>query len=454
VPAAKSILYHLLRNRQLARAAPVSSQCVSAAPLRSLWAMGLSTGTPPHCRRLGNLARSLRLPRSLGSAAEAEAEPEPTIFINPRWVEVEAEFSQTSHAGVISTSDVAAARAEVSAWTGYNPTPLIDLPQLAQRLGVSSLRCKHEGHRFDPVGSFKPTGVVYALARILLAEVGQPAPIPGSSAADQLLAGDYSEQLAGVTVCAATSGNHGRALAFGARLFGCRCKIYMGTGVSASRQAAIESLGATVERVPGSYDDVVAKSEADAAQHKYYVISNVAYPNVDVPNLIMHGYALAGDEIATQLTQSGDPPPTHVFVCGGGGRFGAGVAAALWQRYGAARPKCVIVEPLASAALQASAKAGSPTTVKPGSSVMDGLVVESASTIGYPVLHDAAFAFLAVPDDAARDAMRMLAEPESEQSLVVGETGIAGWAGFISTLSKPNARACLRVHRASSNPGR
>ena len=417
--------------------------------------MDPSTGTSPHRQRLENLARSLRPLRYLGSAAEAEpSESEPTVFVNPRWAEAEAEFSQTSHAGVISASDVAAAREEVSAWTGYNPTPLIDLPQLAQRLGVNTLRCKHEGHRFEPVGSFKPTGVVYALARILLAEVGQPAPIPGSSAADQLLAGDYGEQLAGVTVCAATSGNHGRALAFGARLFGCRCKIYMGTGVSASRQAAIESLGAAVERVPGSYDDVVARSEADAAQHKYYVISNVAYPNVDVPNLIMHGYALAGDEIATQLTQSGDPPPTHVFVCGGGGRFGAGVAAALWQRYGAARPKCVIVEPLASAALQASAKAGTPTAVEPGSSVMDGLVVESASTIGYPVLHDAAFAFLAVPDDAARDAMRMLAEPETEQSLVVGETGIAGWAGFISTLSKPNARACLRVHRASSNPGR
>lgn len=394
--------------------------------------MALSRGTTPGYRqRLDRLTVALR-PGLLGSPAVAP--PEPTIYINPRWAEAEAEFSLSSHAGVISASDVAAARTEVSAWSGYEPTPLIELPQLAEKFGVSSLRCKHEGHRFEPVGSFKPTGVVYALARVLLAEVGQPAPETGGSAADLLLTGDYSEQLAGVTVCAATSGNHGRALAWGARLFGCRCRIYMGTGVSASRQAAIESLGATVERVPGSYDDVVAKSEADAAQHNYFVISNVGYPNVDVPQLIMHGYALAGDEIATQLTQDGDPPPTHVFICGGGGRFGAGVAAALWQRYGAARPKCVMVEPLASAALQASAKAGSPTTVEPGSSIMDGLVVESASKIGYPVLHDAAFAFLAVPDDAASDAMRMLAEPEFEQPLVVGETGIAGWAGFISTL--------------------
>ena len=126
----------------------------------------------------------------------------------------------------------------------------------------------------------------------------------------------------------------------------------MGEGVSQSRQTAIESFGAEVVRVGGSYDDVVARSESDAAEHGYFVISNVAYPSVDVPNLIMHGYACTGDEIATQLGH--DDPPTHVFICGGGGRFGAGVAAALWQRYGAARPRCVMVEPVASAALQVS----------------------------------------------------------------------------------------------------
>lgn len=151
---------------------------------------------------------------------------EPTLFVNPRWAQAEADFSLCPHADVISSSDVAAgvslvslhlppaplrtllqgvaggryaARAEVSAWAGYEPTPLVELPQLAEEFGVDSLRCKHEGHRFEPVGSFKPTGVVYALARVLLAEVGQPVPERGGSAADLLLTGDYTEQLAGVT---------------------------------------------------------------------------------------------------------------------------------------------------------------------------------------------------------------------------------------------------------------
>eukprot|EP01050_Picozoa_sp_SAG11_P018303 SAG11_NODE_2746_length_3014_cov_3.898799_2_plen_116_part_00 len=46
----------------------------------------------------------------------------------------------------------------------------------------------------------------------------------------------------------------------GTRLFGCRCAVYMGEGVSASRQHAIEGYGASVVRVGGSYDAVVAKS--------------------------------------------------------------------------------------------------------------------------------------------------------------------------------------------------
>lgn len=330
------------------------------------------------------------------SSEAAATQAAPSLFLNPRWSEAEHKFESSAHHAVISSADVAAARREVSAWTGYRPTPLINLPELAKEFGVGSLTCKHEGYRFEPVGSFKPTGVVYALAQVLLNEIQQRCPTTensinstSSSAAAVLLSGTYTEHLADITVCAATSGNHGRALAWGAQLFGCRCRIYMGTGVSTSRQTAIERFGAVVERVPGSYDDVVAKSEADAASKGFFVISNVEYPNVDVPNLIMHGYALTGDEIALQLEQDDAVAPTHIFICGGGGRFGAGVAAALWQRYGANRPRCVLVEPLASAALQASARAGEPVAVAPAASLMDGLVVESASKIGYPVLHDA-----------------------------------------------------------------
>ena len=404
---------------------------------------------PPR-RRLTGLLRQLSGPTPPHPTSAAGAAGAGELFVNPRWAQAEAEFSRSAHNAAISREDVAAARAEVESWQGYEPTPLLPV-ELAERLGVASVHCKHEGYRFQPVGSFKPTGVVYGLARVLLSELQGQLPAgaaDGAASAAAVLLGGGAEaaaHLAQVTVCAATSGNHGRALAWGAQLFGCRCVIYMGEGVSQSRQTAIESFGAEVVRVGGSYDDVVAKSESDAAEHGYFVISNVAYPGVDVPNLIMHGYACTGDEIATQLGE--DDPPTHVFICGGGGRFGAGVATALWQRYGAARPKCVMVEPIASAALQASAKQGEPVAVEPGASLMDGLVVESASKIGYPVLHDAAFAFLSVPDTAAVDAMQLLAG--LPQPIPVGETGIAGWAGLCHAAADPSLREALGLDEDS-----
>ena len=129
--------------------------------------------------------------------------------------------------------------------TGYAPTPLISLPSLAEQFGVQQLLCKHEGFRFEPVGfRFKPTGVVYALARVLLSEIRKDDPdvaadVTDVSVAQLLLGGEYGDRLSTVTVCAATSGNHGRALAWGARLWGCRCIIYMGTGVPTPANSSI-----------------------------------------------------------------------------------------------------------------------------------------------------------------------------------------------------------------------
>jgi diaminopropionate ammonia-lyase len=99
----------------------------------------------------------------------------------------------------------------------------------------------------------------------------------------------------------------------------------------------------------------------------------------------------------------------------------------------------VLVEPRASAALQASARAGRAVAVEPGASLMDGLVVESADQIGFPVLRESAFGFLSVDDSAAASAMRLLAR----HGCVVGETGVAGWAGLLTSAADPAMRQAL-----------
>ena len=49
---------------------------------------------------------------------------------------------------------------------------------------------------------------------------------------------------------------------------------------------------------------------------------------------------------------------THVFLQAGVGALPAGVAAYLWEQYGAQRPELVIVEPRQADCLYQSARAG------------------------------------------------------------------------------------------------
>ena len=253
-----------------------------------------------------------------------------------------------------------------------------------------------------------------------------------------------------IVVSAATSGNHGRALAWGARMFGCRCVIYMNDGVSAGREEAITAYGAEVVRVPGNYDQAVQRSYEDAEMFGYFAISDEK--SADYPHIsreIMQGYAMVAGEIVRQFSDV--PPPTHVFVPGGGGRLAAAICGHLWERYGSDHPRVVVVEPTNSACLYHSAIEGSPQTVSgDGRSVMDGLVVESASPQAWEILRGGAFAFLTVPEEAAGDAMRQAAAGVGgDPALVIGETGIAAWAGFLAATCDEDLRQRLGLDASS-----
>ena len=326
---------------------------------------------------------------------------------------------------------------EVTNLPGYQPTPLIALNGLAMASGVGALWCKHEGYRFE-VGSFKPTGPVYAMLAVLKGEIKKTTGVERVTTQD-LIDRKYESVTQEIVVSAATSGNHGRALAWGARMLGCRCAIYMNDGVSIGREEAIAGYGAEVVRVPGNYDRAVQRSFADAETLGYFVVSDdksAEYPHI--AREIMQGYAMVADEIVQQFSNA--HPPTHVFVPGGGGRFAGATCGHLWDRYGSNHPRVVVVEPTTSACLYQSMVENRAATVSgDGRSVMDGLVVESASSQAWGILRDGAFAFLTIPDEAAVDAIRLAAAGISGDSpVVIGETGIAGWAGFLASIYDEN----------------
>jgi diaminopropionate ammonia-lyase len=117
-------------------------------------------------------------------------------------------------------------------------------------------------------------------------------------------------------------------------------------------------------RTPGNYDDSVRRAAEDAERNGWFVVSDTSYEGyVDVPRDVMQGYAVMADEAMAQL-----PPgvlPTHCFVQAGVGGLAAAICGHFWERWGADRPRFVVVEPEKAACLCASARAGRPT-VFPG----------------------------------------------------------------------------------------
>jgi diaminopropionate ammonia-lyase len=139
--------------------------------------------------------------------------------------------------------------------------------------------------------------------------------------------------------------------------------------------------------------------------------------------------------------------PTHLFVQGGVGGLPAAVCAHLWEDWGAQRPRFVVVEPERADCLYRSAEAGRPVVVPgPHDTVMAGLACGEVSLLAWEVLAQGADAFLAIPDAAATDAMRLLADGVGgDAPLVAGESGVAGLAGLLCALGDEGARRTLEL---------
>jgi len=345
---------------------------------------------------------------------------------------------------VLSSGGFRRARADITSWPGYAPTPLHSLPTVARDAGVATLQLKDEAGRFG-LGSFKALGGAYAVAGVLSAELARRGAALSATTAD-LFARRYAAETRDITVACATDGNHGRSVAWGAQRFGAACAIFVHAGVSRSRVDAIAHYGAAIHVVPGTYDDAVRAATAEAARHGWFVVSDTSWPGyTEVPREIMQGYRLMADEA---LDQWAGPPPTHVFIQGGVGGVG-GVAAAVSVQMRARldpAPDVIVVEPERAACLLASAAAGAPTAIGGDlDTIMAGLACGEPSLIAWQELDRAAAAFLAIPDAAAIDAMRLLAR----LGIVSGESGAAGLAGLLLAAQDPAARTALALGPAS-----
>jgi diaminopropionate ammonia-lyase len=342
---------------------------------------------------------------------------------------------------VLPTGGFRRAKAEITSWPGYAPTPLLDLPEIARLAGVGAVRIKDEAGRFG-LGSFKALGGAYAVLNLLRDDLSRRG-LAASARSAELLAGVWRGKTGTITVTSATDGNHGRSVAWGAQRFGCRAVIFVHAAVSQSRIDAIAGYGAEIRVVAGTYDDAVRECGRVAQAEGWLVVSDTSWPGyTEIPRDVMQGYRLMADEA---LDQWDAPQPTHVFMQGGVGGAAAAVSVHMRLRI-SPTPMLVVVEPEHAACLLASAQAGELTSV-PGEldTIMAGLACGEPSLLAWQELERSAAAFIAIPDAAAIECMRLL----SAGGIVSGESGVAGLAGFLLAAADPAAREVLGLSEAS-----
>lgn len=362
------------------------------------------------------------------------------------------------------TRDHASVQALVSHVFDYRPTPLHELPGLAAHLGVGALAVKDEGRRLG-LRSFKALGGAYAVLRtawhasrqqggaplgledLPRAGSGSLAP-PATGQADYPGSAAFRRAASALTFVCATDGNHGQAVAAGARLVGARAVVLVHEGVTQRRRQAIARFGAEVRVVHGSYDDAVEQAGRLAQAEGWVLLSDTSWHDyLDVPRLVMEGYGLIAHEIAAQLER----PPTHVFLQAGVGGMAASLGASLTALYRQAPPAILVVEPERAACFMASARAGRRVRVRPGRpTIMSMLECYEPSTLAWDVLDTLARAFITVSEAHCLEAMHLLAYPRDGDAAVLGgESGVAGLAGVCALVQGGGARAALGLDARS-----
>ncbi|KFG69331.1 diaminopropionate ammonia-lyase [Microvirga sp. BSC39] len=327
----------------------------------------------------------------------------------------------------------------------HAPTPLHTLPALAAELGVDTVHIKDEGLRLG-LGSFKALGGSYAVIRLVLEEASHQ--LGRAIDVAELHAPEVRAVTAGMTVACATDGNHGRSVAQGAQLVGARSAIFVHSGVSDERVAAIARFGAQMIRVEGTYDASVAEAARVAAEKGWNVVSDTSWPGYErIPGLVMQGYTAMVREALRQLPSL----PTHVFVQAGVGGVAAAVAGHLALALGDRRPTFVVVDPARAACLLQTARVGHPVKIEHGEpTVMAMLECYEPSLVAWRVLSRVADGFMTVDEEDAVAVMNRLARPHgSDPAIVAGESGGVGLAGLIRATADPEIRAALNLNEAS-----
>ena len=350
-----------------------------------------------------------------------------------KWVANTMPKTDDLQLSVMSLENVDKARAFHKSFPQYSVTPLANLNNMAEFLGLKSLFVKDESYRFG-LNAFKVLGGSFAMARYIANELGKDvSEIDYNYLTSEKLKNEFGQ----ATFFTATDGNHGRGVAWAANRLGQKAVVLMPKGTVKSRFDNITKEGADVTIEDVNYDECVRKANQMAEQTEHGVmVQDTAWDGYEkIPAWIMQGYGTMASEAAEQITDR----PTHIFIQAGVGSLAGAVQGYFANLYKDNPPKVIVMEAQAADCLYQSAKAGDgKIRFVDGdlNTIMAGLACGEPNTISFDILKNHSAFFVSCPDWVSEKGMRMLAAPiKGDVQVTSGESGAVGM-GLIYTLMK------------------
>lgn len=339
-----------------------------------------------------------------------------------RWIDNQMPKDNDAYTHLMDEKTISLVRHFHESFPQYQPTPLVSLPKMAEYLGLHSLYVKDESYRFG-LNAFKVLGGCYAMGNCIAEKIGRKI----SETDYTCLTGEeIRKELGQMTFFTATDGNHGRGVAWAARILGQKAVIRMPKGTAEARLMNIRREGAEVSIEEINYDDCVrlAATQAKSCSHGV-VIQDTAWPGYEqIPIWIMQGY---GTMVAEAMEQMGGEIPTHVFIQAGVGSLAGAVIGYFSRKYGKNAPIMIVVEADAADCHYRSALAldGNPRFVKDEMfTMMAGLACGEPNSISFSILKNHADGFVSCPDWVSSLGMRLLAAPiKGDKPVTSGESG-------------------------------
>ncbi len=330
--------------------------------------------------------------------------------------------------------------------TGYKPTPLVALNELAALFGVHKILVKDESQRFG-LNAFKMLGGSYAIARLLCEKYN----LDIDALSFDKLKSSIKEKM---TFATTTDGNHGRGVAWAAQQLGQNAVIYMPKGSAQERVDAILKLGAECIDTDMNYDDTVRFTMQTAQKNGWEVVQDTAWEGyTKIPTWIMQGYATLADEAVEQIASMGIARPTHVLLQGGVGAMAGGVLGYLADVYGPKNLHSIIVEPELADCLYRSGVKGEIVNVGGDmATIMAGLACGEPNPLGWEVLRNCATQFVSCQDAVAALVIRVLGNPLGHDPRVIsGESGAVGLGLLAAVHFNPQREALMHKLKLDSN---